>query len=517
MTLLIILKHLSQLYLACLIYPIREVSTVELLQNKLKDLGVSTLVYHHKLKNSTQRRIENEWISEKIRVIITTYNYGFIYKKKIRCIVHWTIPENIAKYYRECAQTHLENDHAYCRIYFSTDEYFSVKLGIKNHKVINDLEHTQIRLNEYDKFVSYCLSIMCRHTTISRYFGHVMPPCTNCDVCKDEETAMVRTHKFIAYSEGCKGVKYNIYDVNEDLKKHQQKQLEEQLDVISKVKEAEVEEAAENSLEIEDISTKVTEQSNVTPKITKESEDKLEMGHKSSESSDKKITLNRNCNVQFMKLNKGKELPAEDISLRKTDHSVDRDIKNNTENTVKPAKDNSLTIQSSKSMITQVLLNKYKLDTKAISLELCSSRSNIYRSTEQKIITTCNNKNEQSSSNVLKVDDEIKMGIEKRNHTSRQNSRGPVIEDKLLDKTLKKRFIIADTCPEKKRRKLELENKRTIGTGINRDGGNASGSCIGQIRNNTDKNSTCDNERIEYIINKYKLNKHSITLTPQKK
>lgn len=392
-----------------------------------------------------------------------------------------------------------------------------MKLGIKNHKVINDLEHTQIRLNEYDKFVSYCLSIMCRHTTISRYFGHVMPPCTNCDVCKDEETAMVRTHKFIAYSEGCKGVKYNIYDVNEDLKKHQQKQLEEQLDVISKVKEAEVEEAAENSLEIEDISTKVTEQSNVTPKITKESEDKLEMGHKSSESSDKKITLNRNCNVQFMKLNKGKELPAEDISLRKTDHSVDRDIKNNTENTVKPAKDNSLTIQSSKSMITQVLLNKYKLDTKAISLELCSSRSNIYRSTEQKIITTCNNKNEQSSSNVLKVDDEIKMGIEKRNHTSRQNSRGPVIEDKLLDKTLKKRFIIADTCPEKKRRKLELENKRTIGTGINRDGGNASGSCIGQIRNNTDKNSTCDNERIEYIINKYKLNKHSITLTPQKK
>ncbi|KAK1125786.1 hypothetical protein K0M31_005330 [Melipona bicolor] len=310
------------------------------------------------------------------------------------------------------------------------------------------------------------------------------------------------------------------YDVNEDLKKHQQKQLEEQLDVISKVKEAEVEEAAENSLEIEHTSTKVTEQSNVTPKITKESKDSLEMGHKSSESSDKKITLNRNCNVQFMKLNKGKELPAEDISLRKTDYSVDRDIKNNTENTVKPAKDNSLTIQSSKSMITQSLLNKYKLDTKAISLELCSSQSNIYRSTKQKIITTgsCNNKNEQSSSNVLKVDDEIKMGVEKRNHTSRQNSRGPVIiEDKLLDKTLKKRFIMVDTCPEKKRRRLELENKRTIGTGINRDGGNASGSSIGQIRNDTDKNSTCDNERIEYIINKYKLNKHSITLTPQKK
>ncbi|XP_043508040.1 ATP-dependent DNA helicase Q5-like isoform X1 [Frieseomelitta varia] len=498
----------------------REVSTVELLQNKLKDLGVSTLVYHHKLKNSTQRRIENEWISEKIRVIITTYNYGFIYKKKIRCIVHWTVPENIAKYYRECAQTHLENDHAYCRIYFSTEEHSSVKLGIKNHKLINDLEHTQIRLNEYNKFVSYCLSIMCRHTIISRYFGHIMPPCkTNCDVCKDEETAMIRTHKFIAYSEGCKGVKYNIYDVNEDLKKHQQKQLEEQLDVIPKVKEAEVEKAAENSLKIEHTLTKVTKQSNVTPKIAEESKDSLETRHKLSESFDKKITLNKNFNVQFIKLNKGKQLPAENISLRKTDHSVDRDIKNNTENTVKPAKDNLLAIQSSIPVITQSLLNKYKLDTKAISLEPCTSRSNIYNSTK-KIITigSCSNKNERSSSNILKVDDEIKMGIGKEDRASRQNSRGPVIiEDKQLDKSLKKRFITVNTCPEKKRRKLELENKPTIGTEINRDGGNASGFCVGQIRDNTDENSTRDNKGIEYIINKYKLNKHSITLIPMKK
>ncbi|CAD1479080.1 unnamed protein product, partial [Heterotrigona itama] len=501
----------------------REVSTVELLQKKLKDLGISTLVYHHKLKNSIQRRTENEWISEKIRVIITTYNYGFIYKKKIRCIVHWTIPENIAKYYRECAQTHLENNHAYCRIYFSTEEHSSVKLSIKNHKVINDLEHTQIRLNEYNKFVSYCLSMMCRHTTISRYFGHIMPPCkTNCDVCKDEETAMIRTHKFIAYSEECKGIKYNICDVNEDLKKHQQKQLEEQLDVTSKVKEVEVEEVAENSIKIERISTKVIKQSNLTAKIAEESKDSLETGHKSSESSDKKITLNRNLNsnVQFIKLNNGKQkLPAENTSLRRIDHSVDRKIKNNTENTVKPAKDYSLMIQSSKSVITQSLLNKYKLDTKAISLEPCSSQGNIYQSTKQKVITigSCNNKNEQSSSKVLKIDDEIKMGVGEEDRALRQNSRGPIIiEDKQLDKTLRKRFIIVDTCPEKKRRKLEFENKPTIGTGINRDGGNASDSCVGRIRDDTDENSTRDDERIEYMINKYKLNKYSITLTPQK-
>ena len=260
-------------------------------------------------------------------------------------------------------------------------------------------------------------------------------------------------------------------------------------------------------------------QSNVISKITEESKDSLEMGHKSLESSDKKITLNRNCNVEFIKLNKGKQKLLANISLRKTDHSVDRNIKTNTENTVKPAKDNSLTIQSSKPMITS-LLNKYKLDTQAISLESCSSQSNIYKSTKQKMITigSCNDKNEQSSSKVLKIDDEIKIEVGKEDRVSRQNSRRPIIiEDKQLDKTLKKRFITMDTSPEKKRRKLKHENKPTIETGINRNGGNATDSCVERIRDDTDENSTRNNEMIEYIINKYKLNKHSITLIPQKK
>lgn len=48
---------------------------------------------------------------------------------------------------------------AYSRIYFSVREYSSVRLVLKNHREINEPEHIKKRLSEYDKLVSYCLSI----------------------------------------------------------------------------------------------------------------------------------------------------------------------------------------------------------------------------------------------------------------------------------------------------------------------------------------------------------------------
>nr|XP_034171496.1 ATP-dependent DNA helicase Q5-like [Osmia lignaria] len=202
----------------CAIIYCREVATAELLKNKLNASGISTLAYHHKLTRGKQRNIENKWISGDAYVITTTYSYGFIYKKSIRCTVYWTVPENISKYYRESMQNRSDNNLSHCRIYFSVKEYLSVKMAIENHDVINDSEHIKQRLKEYEKLISYCLLVKCRHVVISQYFGRVIPPCKrNCDVCKDEEIVEVRTAKFLVFSEGREGIKYNSCEISEDL------------------------------------------------------------------------------------------------------------------------------------------------------------------------------------------------------------------------------------------------------------------------------------------------------------
>ncbi|XP_043265417.1 ATP-dependent DNA helicase Q5-like isoform X2 [Colletes gigas] len=220
----------------------REETMAELIKCKLNTFGISTLAYHHKLNNTARRNVENKWISGDAKIIITTYNYGFIHKKPIRCLVYWTVPGNIAKYYRESAEMCMDNDVAYCRIYFSTKEYSSVKFVIENHRTIKNPEHIEKRLNEYNKFVSYCLLTKCRHTIISEYFGYITQPCiTDCDVCKNKGEVKRRLLQFIEHSENVKKIKYNIYDVNEDLIKKEN--IEDDKDRL--------EESSENKCKVE--------------------------------------------------------------------------------------------------------------------------------------------------------------------------------------------------------------------------------------------------------------------------
>ena len=187
-------------------------------------------------------------------------------------------------------------------------------------------------------------------------------------------------------------------------------------------------------------------------------------------------------------------------------------------------------IQLSQHAIAQSLLDKYKLDSTVISLKMisCSSQNNIYQSTKPKIINInpCNNKHKDeqrcksSSSKVLKNDDEIKVCKEK-NRVSKQNSGGSsTIEDKQLDKNLRKRFAGADTCPEDyklKRRKLEHENEPTTGTEINRDRGNAFDSCFEWIKDDSNEKPTHEHVTIERVMNTFSLDRHSITIIPRKK
>ncbi|CAK9824395.1 ATP-dependent DNA helicase Q5 [Anthophora retusa] len=468
-----------------IIYCRKEV-TVELLTSKLNTLGIPALGCHHKLNNTKRRNIENKWISGEASVIITTYNYGFIHKRSIRCIVYWTVPENIAKYYRECAQTRADNGRTYCRIYFSMKEHSSVKLGIKNHREINDVEHVQKRLNEYDKIVSYCLSVKCRHIIISRYFGYIMPLCkTNCDVCENEEIVEIRTLKFIAYSENVEGIKYNVCDVNEDLEKEQSELNAEKV--------------------TEDTSGKECKKSEILRKKTAVDEDG-------------DIRWIKQFNDKLLR-NKQKKTFIESSSL--VVQSTENYFQTGTKDMVKCATDNSGEIRKSKLAITHSLLDKYSSNKETISLKL--TKNKILESSTERIINSkaCSNDDERrSDSKFLSSDGKIKADKKEDRVSRRDSRRAVVIEAKRPDKKLSKRLVTVDTHPEEfksKRRKLETENKLTIGTGINGDGGNVPDSYVEHIKDDANGQASHDRAMIEYLMNKYKLNRNSITLELRKK
>lgn len=249
---------------------------------------------------------------------------------------------------------------------------------------------------------------------------------------------------------------------------------------------------------------------------------------KISENSSNNIVHNNTdilCNEQYKdKLMKDKQKPLfiENILVKK---QLEKNyIEINTKNTLKCAKDNSNTIETNKLAIINSLLNKYNSDRKEISSKPCEdSQKNISKSSKLKEIIdikTYNNqyeqKNENKSIEVLKNTNEIKI-CEKRDYISSQKSCEIIIEKKQSNKRPRDSMNACFKNYNPKSKKLKLENKSTTKTTINRDGENVFDLCIERIKDDVNINATCDHATIEYLMNKFQLNRNSITLIPIKK
>lgn len=246
-----------------------------------------------------------------------------------------------------------------------------------------------------------------------------------------------------------------------------------------------------------------------------------------SENSSNNIIIHKNDNIlrseQYKdKLMKEKQKPLFTKNILIKEQLEKNCIEINTKSTLKCAKDNSNTIEASKLAIINSLLNKYNSDRKEISLKPCYSQESISKFSKLKEIInikTYNNQYEQKNENkrteILKNKDEIK--ICEKNHILKQKSCEIIIEKKQSNKRSRD---IMHACLEdynSKRKKLRLENKSTTKTTINRDGENGFDSCIERIKDDVNINATCDHATVEYLMNKFQLNRNSITLIPIKK
>ncbi|XP_031840604.1 ATP-dependent DNA helicase Q5 [Nomia melanderi] len=443
----------------------KEKVIAELIETKLIASGVPTLVCHHKLNKKKRSDIEHKWISGKANLIITTYDYGFIHRKPIKCIVYWTVPENIPKYYRESAQCHIDDGSAYCRIYFSTKEYSSVKMLIERRTTMYDLKDIKIQLNEYNKLVSYCLLKQCRHSIISEYFGHVRQPCRrNCDFCENSDTVEHRTDLFISYSENIHKIKYSICDINADMKKKQ-----------STIIQDKPKEYTENAL-------------------------------KKCNSIFKSICIDKNNRSVIAQYRDQKG------SLSDTELYTEDNIQTKKESTMKRAEDNSNATQ-----IAHALLVKYNLN-KEISLKPCSSnrdaRINNILVPSKKSKSQCDSRiKEKNSATRIRT-------VEKEGQIANPSPR-TVIFTGAKEPRIKRdhRCVTVDTNSTEfrlKRRKIETENKVTSAVQVKKE---KKGTSARNKRNKDDesKKMSRDDATVEYLFNKFKLDRDSISLIPFKK
>lgn len=191
-------KSIPKVKKGCGIIYCRKKEATEIIAHKLSNSGISTLAYHAGLKNQERNEVQNKWTSGEVPVIAATCSFGMgVDKGSVRFVVHWTVPQNIAAYYQESGRAGRDGKPAFCRIYFSNEEYAPIAFLIKEEITKKNSELVKLRWKNFEKTVSYCLEAKCRHAVFSKYFGDNPPQCKDrCDVCKDKDIVQTRISQF---------------------------------------------------------------------------------------------------------------------------------------------------------------------------------------------------------------------------------------------------------------------------------------------------------------------------------
>lgn len=146
----LLLQILKKAPVPAIIYVKSRKATVEVAQN-LKSYGIAADFFHGGLDFKAKKQKLNDWLVEKVVVMVATNAFGMgIDKPNVRNVIHLHIPDNLESYYQEAGRAGRDGEKAFATLLLNPSSIYEAQ---KFHE-LNHLDTDFVKM-VYKRFVNH--------------------------------------------------------------------------------------------------------------------------------------------------------------------------------------------------------------------------------------------------------------------------------------------------------------------------------------------------------------------------